>query len=113
PLLMFLRPRIDPLLIPPQLTVPHDKFLQSNHYNQIFTTHPLIIIIFMPIPFIFPLCNILLPLQIPPPHLPFPLLNNLTFSLFFPPIILFNLSFIIPPSPPARSTNYAPLPGEF
>ncbi|WP_186302074.1 cbb3-type cytochrome c oxidase subunit I, partial [Staphylococcus warneri] len=73
---------IDPLLIPTQLTIPHNKFFQSNHYNQIFTTHALIIIIFIPIPFIFPLSNILLPLQIPPPHVPFPVINNVSFSLF-------------------------------
>ncbi|MGV1143396.1 cbb3-type cytochrome c oxidase subunit I [Staphylococcus aureus] len=36
-----------------QLTVPDNKFLESNHYNEIFSTHGVIMIIFMAMPFIF------------------------------------------------------------
>ena len=34
--LMFVRGGIDALLIRAQLTVPDNKFLESNHYNEIF-----------------------------------------------------------------------------
>ncbi|WP_398572916.1 cbb3-type cytochrome c oxidase subunit I, partial [Staphylococcus epidermidis] len=73
PLLIFLPPPIHALILPTQLTIPHNKFFQTNHYNQLFTTHHLIIIIFIPIPFIFALSNVLIPLQLPPHNLPFPL----------------------------------------
>ena len=43
----------------------------------------------------------------------FPVMNNISFWLFFVGMILFNLSFIIGGSPAAGWTNYAPLAGEF
>ncbi|WP_435816840.1 cbb3-type cytochrome c oxidase subunit I, partial [Bacillus subtilis] len=85
PLIILFPHPLHPLIIPPHLPLPNNTFLHSNYYNQIFTTHPTIIIIFMPIPFLIPLINLLLPLQIPPPHLPFPYFNNLSFSAFFLP----------------------------
>ncbi|MGT2357159.1 cbb3-type cytochrome c oxidase subunit I [Staphylococcus aureus] len=47
-----------------QLTVPDNKFLESNHYNEIFSTHGVIMIIFMAMPFIFGYGISFLPLQI-------------------------------------------------
>ncbi|EWQ75773.1 cbb3-type cytochrome c oxidase subunit I, partial [Staphylococcus aureus] len=111
--LMFVRGGIDALLIRAQLTVPDNKFLESNHYNEIFSTHGVIMIIFMAMPFIFGLWNIVVPLQIGARDVAFPVLNNVSFWLFFAGMILFNLSFIIGGSPAAGWTNYAPLAGEF
>lgn len=70
-------------------------------------------IIFMAMPFIFGLWNIVVPLQIGARDVAFPVLNNVSFWLFFAGMILFNLSFIIGGSPAAGWTNYAPLAGEF
>ena len=52
-MLMFVRGGIDALLIRTQLTIPDNKFLEANHYDEIFSTHGVIMIIFMAMPFIF------------------------------------------------------------
>ncbi|WP_186322773.1 cbb3-type cytochrome c oxidase subunit I, partial [Bacillus thuringiensis] len=89
---------------------PQTTYLNPQHYNPIFTTHATLIILFIAIPFLIPLINLLLPLQIPAPDVPYPFLNPLTFSLFFLPPILFNIPFLIPPSPHPPSTSYFPIP---
>ena len=60
---MFVRGGIDALLRT-QLTIPDNTFLESNHYNEIFSTHGVIMIIFMAMPFVFGLWNVVVPLQI-------------------------------------------------
>ena len=70
-------------------------------------------IIFMAMPFVFGLWNVVVPLQIGARDVAFPVMNNISFWLFFVGMILFNLSFIIGGSPAAGWTNYAPLAGEF
>ena len=49
---MFVRGGIDALLLRTQLTIPDNTFLESNHYNEIFSTHGVIMIIFMAMPFV-------------------------------------------------------------
>lgn len=70
-------------------------------------------IIFMAMPFIFGLWNVVIPLQLGARDVAFPVMNNVSFWLFFAGMILFNLSFIVGGSPAAGWTNYAPLAGEF
>lgn len=111
--LMFVRGGIDAILLRIQLTVPNNPFLESNHYNEIFTTHGVIMIIFMAMPLVIGLMNIIIPLQIGARDVAFPVLNNISFWLFVAGMLLFNLSFIIGGSPAAGWTNYAPLAGEF
>lgn len=111
--LMFVRGGIDAILLRIQLTVPNNPFLESNHYNEIFTTHGVIMIIFMAMPLVIGLMNIIIPLQIGARDVAFPLLNNISFWLFVAGMLLFNISFIIGGSPAAGWTNYAPLAGEF
>ena len=110
---MFVRGGIDALLLRTQLTIPDNTFLESNHYNEIFSTHGVIMIIFMAMPFVFGLWNVVVPLQIGARDVAFPVMNNISFWLFFVGMILFNLSFIVGGSPAAGWTNYAPLAGEF
>ena len=62
--LMFVRGGIDALLLRTQLTIPDNTFLESNHYNEIFSTHGVIMIIFMAMPFVFGLWNVVVPLQL-------------------------------------------------
>ena len=97
--LMFVRGGIDALLLRTQLTIPDNTFLESNHYNEIFSTHGVIMIIFMAMPFVFGLWNVVVPLQIGARDVAFPVMNNISFWLFFVGMILFNLSFIIGGSP--------------
>lgn len=47
-----------------QTAAPEMKFLDAQHYNEVFTTHGLIMILFMAMPFIIGLMNVIIPLQI-------------------------------------------------
>ncbi len=92
-----------------QLAAPEMEFLSGQHYNEIFTTHGTIMIIFMAMPFLIGLMNVVVPLQIGARDVAFPFLNNLSFWTFFFGMALFNLSFIIGGSPSAGWTSYFPL----
>ena len=63
-LLMLFRGGVDALLMRMQLAFPQWHFLDSNHYNEIFTTHGTIMILFMAMPLMFAFFNIVAPLQI-------------------------------------------------
>ncbi|KDE45938.1 hypothetical protein DI43_18825 [Geobacillus sp. CAMR12739] len=80
--LMLFRGGVDALLMRAQLTAPNMKFLDAQHYNEIFTTHGTIMILFMAMPFIIGLMNIVVPLQIGARDVAFPYLNALSFWLF-------------------------------
>src|SRR5699024_3131590 len=55
--LLFVRGGIDALMMRTQLPIPDNTFLEGNHYNEVFSTHGVIMIIFMAMPFIFGLWN--------------------------------------------------------
>lgn len=94
-----------------QLTLPDSEFLNSQHYNEIFTTHGTIMIIFMAMPFLIGLMNVVVPLQIGARDVAYPYLNSLSFWTFFVGAMLFNISFVIGGSPDAGWTSYTPLAG--
>jgi cytochrome aa3-600 menaquinol oxidase subunit I len=108
-LLMLFRGGVDALLMRSQLALPNMHFLQSEHYNQIFTTHGTIMILFMAMPLIFAMFNIVIPLQIGARDVAYPYLNAVSFWLFFFGAMLLNLSFVIGGSPDAGWTSYPPL----
>jgi len=108
-LLMLFRGGVDALLMRTQLAIPDMEFLSPEHYNQIFTTHGVIMILFMAMPLMFGLFNLVIPLQIGARDVAFPFLNSLSFWLFFFGAMLFNLSFIIGGSPDAGWLAYPPL----
>ncbi|GIM46391.1 cytochrome ubiquinol oxidase subunit I [Collibacillus ludicampi] len=110
-LLMLLRGGIDAILMRIQLAFPNMHFLQSEHYNEIFTTHGTIMILFMAMPFMFALYNAVVPLQIGARDVAFPYLNAVSFWLFFFGALLLNISFVIGGSPNAGWTAYPPLSG--
>ncbi|MGF2615268.1 cytochrome aa3 quinol oxidase subunit I [Rossellomorea vietnamensis] len=110
--LMFFRGGIDGLLMKAQTSRPEMEFLNSQHYNEIFTTHGVIMILFMAMPFLIGLMNVVVPLQIGARDVAFPQLNSLSFWLFFSGAMLFNLSFVIGGSPDAGWTSYFPLAGK-
>lgn len=111
-LLMLFRGGVDALLMRAQLAGPELKILDAQHYNEIFTTHGLIMILFMAMPFIIGLMNIVIPLQIGARDVAFPYLNAVSFWLFFAGAMLLNVSFIIGGSPDAGWTAYFPLAGK-
>ena len=111
-LLMLFRGGIDALLMRTQLALPDMKLLNSEHYNQIFTTHGTIMILFMAMPLMFALFNMVVPLQLGARDVAYPFLNAVSFWLFFFGAMLFNLSFVIGGSPDAGWLSYPPLSGE-
>lgn len=110
-ILMLFRGGVDALLMRVQLAVPNLEFLHADHYNSIFTTHGVIMILFMAMPLMFGLFNIIVPLQLGARDVAFPFLNSLSFWLFFAGAMLFNLSFVIGGSPDAGWLAYPPLSG--
>jgi cytochrome aa3-600 menaquinol oxidase subunit I len=106
--LMLFRGGVDALLMRAQLVMPEMQFLSGDHYNQIFTTHGVIMILFMAMPLMFGLFNVIVPLQLGARDVAFPFLNALSFWLFFSGAMLFNLSFVIGGSPDAGWLAYPP-----
>lgn len=110
-LLMLFRGGVDALLMRAQTAVPDNGLLDGQHYNEIFTTHGIIMILFMAMPFIIGLMNVVIPLQIGARDVAFPRLNAVSFWLFFFGAMLLNLSFVIGGSPDAGWSAYFPLAG--
>lgn len=108
-LIMLFRGGIDGLMMRGQLAIPENGFLDGQHYNEVFTTHGVIMILFMAMPFIIGLMNIVVPLQIGARDVAFPYLNAISFWLFFAGAMLFNISFVIGGSPDAGWSAYFPL----
>lgn len=108
-IMMLFRGGVDALLMRVQLAMPNSEFLQPEHYNQIFTTHGVIMILFMAMPLMFGLFNIVVPLQIGARDVAYPFLNSLSFWMFFWGAMLFNVSFVIGGSPDAGWLSYPPL----
>jgi cytochrome aa3-600 menaquinol oxidase subunit I len=110
-LLMLFRGGADAIMMRAQLAVPDNKLLDAQHYNEVFSTHGTVMIIFMAMPFIMALMNFVVPLQIGARDVAFPRLNALSFWLFFTGAMLLNISFVIGGSPDAGWTSYFPLAG--
>lgn len=108
-LLMLFRGGVDAIMMRAQLAVPDNKLLDAQHYNEIFTTHGVVMILFMAMPFIMFFMNFVIPLQIGARDVAFPRLNALSFWLFFMGAMLFNISFVVGGSPDAGWTSYFPL----
>lgn len=108
-ILMLFRGGVDALMMRAQLTVPNAQFLDAHHYNEVFTTHGTIMIMFMAMPFLIGLMNVIIPLQIGARDVAYPYLNAVSFWTFFFGACLFNISFVIGGSPSAGWTSYMPL----
>ncbi|QGQ94649.1 cytochrome aa3 quinol oxidase subunit I [Paenibacillus psychroresistens] len=110
-LIMLFRGGVDALMMRAQTAVPDNTLLDAQHYNEVFSTHGVIMIIFMAMPFIYALMNFVVPLQIGARDVAFPRLNALSFWLFFMGAMLLNISFVIGGSPDSGWTAYFPLSG--
>ncbi|WP_219836813.1 cbb3-type cytochrome c oxidase subunit I [Paenibacillus sp. R14(2021)] len=108
-LLMLFRGGVDALMMRAQLAFPNVEFLHADHYNSVFTTHGTIMILFMAMPMMFGLFNMVVPLQIGARDVAYPYLNAVSFWLFLFGAMLFNLSFVIGGSPDAGWLSYPPL----
>ncbi|WP_432696711.1 cytochrome o ubiquinol oxidase subunit I [Marinobacterium sp. YM272] len=94
-LVMLIRGFADAVMMRTQLAVAtggSEGYLPPEHYDQIFTAHGVIMIIFMAMPMMIGLMNIVLPLQIGARDVAFPFLNNLSFWLAVGGAVLINIS---------------------
>ncbi|SES62561.1 cytochrome aa3 quinol oxidase subunit 1 apoprotein [Oceanobacillus limi] len=108
-LLMLFRGGADAVMMRLQTSVPDNAFLDAQHYNEVFTTHGVVMIFFMAMAFVIGLMNFVVPLQIGARDVAFPRLNAISFWLYFAGAMLFNISFVVGGSPDAGWTNYYPL----
>eukprot|EP01132_Coremiostelium_polycephalum_P015529 gene15529-18746_t len=86
-------------------------YLPPEHYDQIFTAHGVIMIIFMAMPFFTGLMNLALPLQIGARDVAFPFLNSLSFWLLVSGVVLINLSLGVGEFAKTGWVAYPPLSG--
>ena len=94
---MFFRGGLDAIMIWLQqaLSVGSSQgYLDSGHFQQIFTAHGDIMVFFVTMGFLFGLMNMIVPLQIGTRDLAFPFLNSLGFWLYVAGAILINTFFV-------------------
>src|SRR4051794_32390093 len=70
------------LIMRAELARPGMQFLTAEQYNQLFTMHGTIMLLFFATPSVFAFANLVLPLQIGSPDVAFPRLNALSYWLY-------------------------------
>ena len=76
--------------------MPGLQFLSNEQYNQLFTMHGTVMLLFYATPIVFGFANLVLPLQIGAPDVAFPRLNALSFWLFLFGALIALAGFITP-----------------
>ncbi|MRH86564.1 cytochrome c oxidase subunit I [Nocardia sp. SYP-A9097] len=84
------------LLMRAELARPGLQFLSSEQYNQLFTMHGTIMLLFYATPIVFGFANVVLPLQIGAPDVAFPRLNALSYWLYLFGAIIATAGFVTP-----------------
>jgi cytochrome c oxidase subunit 1 len=98
------------LLMRAELARPGMQFLSPEQYNQLFTMHGTIMLLFFATPIVFAFANLVLPLQIGSPDVAFPRLNAFSYWLFLFGALMAISGFITPGgAADAGWTMYAPL----
>ena len=97
-IVMLLRGFADALMMRGQQAIAfgdNQGFLNSHHYDQVFTAHGVIMIFFVAMPIITGLMNYVVPLQIGARDVSFPYLNNLSFWMTAGGVVLVMASLFI------------------
>jgi len=84
-------------------------FLPPNHFDQIFTTHGTIMIVFMAMPFLIGLMNVVVPQQIGARDVAFPFMNSVSLWLTVAGAALVMVSLGLGEFSSAGWSGYAPL----
>ena len=111
-LVMLVRGGIDALMMKAQTAVPENDFLDAQHFNEVFSTHGTIMILFMAMPVLIGLMNILVPLRIGARDVAFPQMNLLSFWITVAGAALYNIAFIVGGSHDSGWTSYFPFAGK-
>lgn len=88
-----------------------DSPISPELFQQVFSAHGTIMIFFVGMGAIFGLINLIMPLQIGARDVAFPLLNSISFWLFFAGMALINVSLIVGEFSAAGWLAYPPLSG--
>ena len=100
------------LLMRAELARPGLQFLAPEQYNQLFTMHGTIMLLFYATPVVFGFANYVLPLQIGAPDVAFPRLNALSYWLYVFGALIAISGFFTPGGAAAFGwTAYVPLSG--
>ncbi|HZY75102.1 MAG TPA: cytochrome c oxidase subunit I [Jatrophihabitantaceae bacterium] len=98
------------LIMRAELARPGMQFLSPEQYNQLFTMHGTIMLLFFATPIVFAFANLVLPLQIGSPDVAFPRLNAFSYWLYLFGSLLAMSGFITPGgAADAGWTMYTPL----
>jgi cytochrome o ubiquinol oxidase subunit I len=117
-MVMLLRGFTDAMMMRSQqaLAFQAPGYLPPEHYDQIFSAHGTLMILFVAMPFMIGLINIVVPLQLGVRDVAFPTLNSVSFWLTATGALLINLSLVIGefartgwlPYPPLSELAYSP-----
>lgn len=113
-LVMLFRGFADAFMMRTQLMIAQGEnqgFLPPHHYDQVFTAHGVIMILFMSMPLMVGLMNIVVPLQIGARDVAFPFLNAVSFWLFVVGVVLINMSLFVGEFAETGWLAYPPLSG--
>ena len=111
-LIMLVRGFVDAAMMRTQQAVSVGSshgFLPPEHYDQIFTAHGVIMILFVAMPFMFGLINLAVPLMIGARDVAFPFLNSLSLWLSVMSAVLVNISLVAGEFAATGWTAYPPL----
>ncbi len=111
-MVMLLRGAMDAAMMKTQQAMAagqNSGFLNSDHFQQVFTAHGTIMIFFVAMGLMFGLINVVLPLQLGSRDVAFPFLNSVSFWMFFMGMMIMNTSLIIGEFSPAGWLAYPPL----
>lgn len=110
-LLMLLRGAADAGMMRAQQALNTNGFLDSEHFQQVFSAHGTIMIFFVAMGLMFGLINLVLPQQLGARDVAFPFMNSVSFWLFAAGMILINLSLVVGEFAAAGWLAYPPLSG--
>jgi cytochrome c oxidase subunit 1 len=109
-LVFFMVGGVMALMMRAELARPGLQFLSDEVYNQLFTMHGTVMLLFYATPIVFGFANLVLPLQIGSPDVAFPRLNALSFWLFLFGALTAMSGFLTPGGAAAFGwTAYVPL----